>query len=169
MSPAIGQRVTVVVNGTLYVVEVGDLMAWPARVLVNGQPYEVTIEPTWTAETAAPAPRSSESLPAAPPVPAPVTGAEAFPPAPSAPVPSATRTETGKGLPGFQVQAPMPGSIVGVHVRQGDAVGVGQELCTLEAMKMRNAIRSSRDGVVASVQVGEGQTVAYGDVLFTFE
>jgi biotin carboxyl carrier protein len=36
-------------------------------------------------------------------------------------------------------------------------------------MKMKNAIRSPRDGVIASVEVIEGQAVAHGDVLFTFE
>jgi biotin carboxyl carrier protein len=153
----------------MYVVELLDLMACPATVLVNGRLYEMAIEPTRTAETAAPASRSSESPPAALPVLARVTSVEARTPAPLASVPSAMRTECGKGVPGFQVRAPMPGGIVCVHVRQGDAVCVGQELCTLEAMKMRNAIRSSHDGIIASVQVGEGQTVAYGDVLFAFE
>jgi biotin carboxyl carrier protein len=63
----------------------------------------------------------------------------------------------------------MPGNILGLAVRPGERVRVGQELCSLEAMKMRNAIRSSREGVIARVEVTEGQTVAYGDVLFTFE
>jgi len=36
-------------------------------------------------------------------------------------------------------------------------------------MKMKNAIRSPRDGVIASVEVTPGETVAHGDVLFTFE
>jgi biotin carboxyl carrier protein len=36
-------------------------------------------------------------------------------------------------------------------------------------MKMKNSIRSPRDGVIAAVKVREGQAVAYGDVLFVFE
>jgi len=63
----------------------------------------------------------------------------------------------------------MPGSIVNVCARPGDAVVVGQQLCTLEAMKMKNSIRATRNGVVASVEVTEGQTVAFGDVLLTFQ
>ena len=43
-----------------------------------------------------------------------------------------------------------------------------QTLCSLEAMKMKNAVRSPRDGVIGSVEVYEGQTVSHGDVLFTF-
>ena len=73
------------------------------------------------------------------------------------------------GTAAAQVRAPMPGSILTLLVRAGDTVAAGQQLCVLEAMKMKNAIRASRDGVIASVEVGEGQTVAYGDVLMTFE
>jgi biotin carboxyl carrier protein len=61
----------------------------------------------------------------------------------------------------------MPGSILAVSVGIGDRVTAGQQLCVLEAMKMRNAIRAARGGVVAEVAVAPGQTVAYGDVLFT--
>jgi biotin carboxyl carrier protein len=62
----------------------------------------------------------------------------------------------------------MPGNILGIAVKPGDEVGFRQQLCSLEAMKMKNAIRSPRDGVIASVEVSEGQAVAHGDVLFTF-
>jgi biotin carboxyl carrier protein len=48
-------------------------------------------------------------------------------------------------------------------------VSAGQEVCTLEAMKMKNAIRSPREGVVAAVEAQVGQKVAHGAVLVTFE
>ena len=82
-----------------------------------------------------------------------------------APQPSTFRA----GTAAAQVRAPMPGSILTLLVYPGDTVAVGQQLCVLEAMKMKNTIRASRDGVIASVEVSEGQTVAYGDVLMTFE
>ena len=63
----------------------------------------------------------------------------------------------------------MPGQIVEVFVKAGDAVEAGQEVCSLEAMKMKNVIRSHRNGVIASVDVTPGQAVAHGDILFTFE
>jgi len=63
----------------------------------------------------------------------------------------------------------MPGSVLDIAVKPGDRVRFRQQLCSLEAMKMKNAIRSPRDGVIASVEVTPGQTVAHGDALFTFE
>jgi len=67
------------------------------------------------------------------------------------------------------VKAPMPGNVLGIRVKPGDKVSFKQTLCSLEAMKMKNAIRSPRDGVIATVNVTEGQAVAHGDVLFTFQ
>ncbi len=67
------------------------------------------------------------------------------------------------------VRAPMPGHIVDIVVKPGDEVSVGQPLCSLEAMKMKNAIRSPRDGLIAGVEVTTGQAVAHGDILVTFE
>jgi len=67
------------------------------------------------------------------------------------------------------ITAPMPGNIANIEVKAGDQIVKDQVLCTLEAMKMQNAIRSPRDGVIASVAAETGQAVAYGDVLFTFE
>ena len=63
----------------------------------------------------------------------------------------------------------MPGHIIDIVVEPGDAVSTGQALCSLEAMKMKNTIRSPRNGVIASVDVTVGQPVTYGDVLVTFE
>ncbi|HCU57729.1 MAG TPA: acetyl-CoA carboxylase biotin carboxyl carrier protein subunit, partial [Anaerolineaceae bacterium] len=66
------------------------------------------------------------------------------------------------------VSAPLPGVIVAILVKPGDKVSRGQELCTLEAMKMKNAIRSSREGTIASVDVAVGDQVSHGQVLMTF-
>ncbi len=63
----------------------------------------------------------------------------------------------------------MPGTILDIAVKVGETVKYGQQLCALEAMKMKNAIRTPKDGVIASVNVNEGQTVAYGTLLFTLE
>jgi biotin carboxyl carrier protein len=63
----------------------------------------------------------------------------------------------------------MPGAIIEVLAQPGERVKFGQPLCILEAMKMKNAVRSPRDGIVATVEVSPGQTVAHGQVLFTFQ
>ena len=67
------------------------------------------------------------------------------------------------------ITAPLPGIIANIEVSAGDLIVKDQLLCFLEAMKMQNAIRSPRDGVIASVGIVAGQAVTYGDVLFTFE
>ncbi len=69
----------------------------------------------------------------------------------------------------FQVTAPMPGTILDIAVQIGDQVQPGQVLCALEAMKMKSPIRSLHAGIVRQVQVHDGQTVDYGDLLFVVE
>ena len=68
-----------------------------------------------------------------------------------------------------QVTAPMPGDVVEVIVKPGDQVEVGQALCVLEAMKMKNVIRSPLDKKINSVEVSPGQSVDYGTVLVRFD
>ena len=61
------------------------------------------------------------------------------------------------------VAAPMPGNILKVMVKPGDAVKSGQILLLLEAMKMENEIYSPCDGTVSSVLVSVGGTVNSND------
>ncbi|GAB4532699.1 MAG: acetyl-CoA carboxylase biotin carboxyl carrier protein subunit [Anaerolineae bacterium] len=146
------RRLKVTVNGKPYLVEVGDLTTSPITVSVNGRPYLVSIE------TAAEKVTPEEE---------PVVALEAVARQTSAP--EKAPLPTGPAGPQVDVvRAPMPGNILDVAVRAGDEVKFRQTLCFLEAMKMKNAIRSPRDGVIASVEVSEGQTVSHGDILFTF-
>jgi biotin carboxyl carrier protein len=64
-----------------------------------------------------------------------------------------------------QIAAPMPGKVVRLLVRAGDAVEAGQGLLVVEAMKMQNEIRSPKSGTVERVLVVEGQAVNAGEVL----
>jgi biotin carboxyl carrier protein len=64
-----------------------------------------------------------------------------------------------------QIIAPMPGKIVRVLVKQGDAVEAGQGVVVVEAMKMQNEIRSPKSGTVERLHVAEGQAVNAGEVL----
>jgi len=66
---------------------------------------------------------------------------------------------------GGQIKAPMPGKVLSLPVKAGDAVKKGQTLVVLEAMKMEHALSSPADGVVESVPVTEGAQVADGAVL----
>jgi biotin carboxyl carrier protein len=73
--------------------------------------------------------------------------------------------------PGSQdeLRSPMPGTILDINVKVGDKVARGQQLCSLEAMKMKSAVRSPREGIISCVEVTDGQKVAFGDLLFRFE
>jgi len=51
------------------------------------------------------------------------------------------------------VLAPIPGVILTILVKEGDDVAYGQDLCIIEAMKMRNAIKAARTGRIAAVRV----------------
>jgi pyruvate carboxylase len=64
-----------------------------------------------------------------------------------------------------QVAAPMPGMIVTVAARAGQAVKQGDPLVSIEAMKMETQIRAERDGLVKAVHVRPGDTVAARDLL----
>ena len=70
---------------------------------------------------------------------------------------------------GEAVNSPMPGTILAVNVKAGDAVKKGQALMILEAMKMENEINAPKDGVVAAVHVSKGQAVESGSLLCTLQ
>ena len=142
------RQVKVKVNGKNYDVEVGDLSVSPLSVTVEGVAYTVEIEDT--SRMAAAGATGTVAVPVTPAVTAPA----------AAPVVSA-----GSG----DVISPMPGVVLDICVKPGDSVIRGQQVCALEAMKMKSAIRASHDGVVASIEVSEGQRVAHGAVLVRFE
>ena len=61
--------------------------------------------------------------------------------------------------------APLPGTVVSVHVSVGDAVVDGQPLVVVEAMKMEHTVRSSSSGTVTEIRAGAGDRVDVGDLL----
>ncbi len=65
--------------------------------------------------------------------------------------------------------APMPGSVVAVHVAEGDRVQAGAPLLVLEAMKMQHTITAADGGVVTSLSVHVGSAVDAGAVLAVVE
>lgn len=62
-------------------------------------------------------------------------------------------------------RAPFVGVVGKIFVKDGDTVQRGQILLTIEAMKMENAIRAKKDGIVQSVKVCQGQKVDRGEEL----
>ena len=64
---------------------------------------------------------------------------------------------------------PMPGLIVKVDVEEGQEVQEGQNLCTVEAMKMENILRAEKKGVVGKINASAGDSLAVDDVIMEFE
>ena len=69
----------------------------------------------------------------------------------------------------IRLKAPMPGKILEVFVKTGDAVKSGDTLLILEAMKMQNAILSSTKGIIKRVLVKEGDATSKSDLLIELE
>ena len=67
------------------------------------------------------------------------------------------------------VVAPLPGVVIAVNVKVGDAVKAGQVVAELEAMKMENDIQSEFDGTVISVNVSVGDSVPEGAAIVVIE
>ena len=65
--------------------------------------------------------------------------------------------------------APMPATIVTVHVQAGDAVTKGQVLMLLEAMKMELPIRAPGDAIVSAVHGTGGELVQADTPLIEFQ
>ncbi len=123
------------------------------RITVNGNTYDVQVDELGSA----PAPVQAAPIQTAPAAPAQAAPAPA-PAAAPAPAPAAG----GKG-----VTAPMPGNILDIKVKVGDAVSADQVVVVLEAMKMENDIVTPYAGTVTAVNVTKGQAVNSGDVLIS--
>jgi glutaconyl-CoA/methylmalonyl-CoA decarboxylase subunit gamma len=139
-------KMKVKINNQTFEVTLGDLNARPIVATVDGQTFEVYPEGT----------------PAAVQAPAPATSAPVAAPVPVAKAPA------GGSDKGQAVVAPIPGVIVAVAVKEGETVTRGQELCVLEAMKMKNSIRATHDGTISAVKVVVGDHVQHNQVLIVY-
>lgn len=70
---------------------------------------------------------------------------------------------------GHTVNAPLPGRVIEIKVKVGDAVKAGQEVLVLEAMKMENSISADQGGKVKQIFVQTGDTVATDAMLLEIE
>ena len=70
---------------------------------------------------------------------------------------------------GEKIEAPMPGNILKVNVKEGDNFKEGDVLFILEAMKMENEIKAQKDGVVVQILTSPGSQVNTGDTLAVIE
>ena len=128
------------IDGKQYNAAVNELEDNFAEVTINGKTYKVELE--------------KEEAPAAAAVRRPAAAA-----APAAAAPAGLMT----------VKSPLPGSIVKVLVKAGQAVKKGDILLTMESMKMENNVAAEADGTVKAVYVEPGKTVMQDDKLLDLE
>jgi len=140
-------KIQVKIDEQVFEVEIEDVHARPVIAVVDGEHFEV-----WPEESAAEAARSMPVVRSSAPAVTPVVA-----------VPASGAVNA------LIVKSPLPGVIISVDVKAGDVVKHGQALCTLEAMKMKNAIRSTREGTIAVVHVASGDQVNHGQVLISFK
>jgi len=133
------QKVWVTVNGERFQVEVEDLNQRPIVAYVEGSRFEIDLDQGDQTDDAGLNILLSEGA--------------------AHSIPAGTACD---------VTAPMPGDIVGIHVKAGQIVKPGDPLCILDAMKMKNTIHAPQGGTIAEVCVSEGQSVEYGVILFKF-
>ncbi len=81
--------------------------------------------------------------------------------------PSASGTPVPSPMVGTTYLAPAPGA--DNFIKVGDTVKAGQTILIVEAMKTMNQIPCSQDGVVASIDVEDGQPVEFGQTLITLK
>ena len=134
------------INGKEYAVTIGEADGKMLNVQVNGAAYQVELEK----ELAAPAPVAA---------PAPQQAA-----APAAAAPAAASAPAG---PGKLIQSPLPGIIISIDVKEGQAVKRGQKVAVIEAMKMENDILAECDGTVTAIHARKGDSVLEGADIVT--
>lgn len=135
------------VNNKTYEVEIENINARPVIVNVDGQRFEVMPENEHQAEVKQEAGTQVESKPLS-----------------QSPVQAATPSANGS----HTLTAPLPGTVIEVFIKPGEKVEVGQVVLVIEAMKMKNSIRSILSGTVDKVLISQGQSVAHKQALIEF-
>lgn len=137
-------KMNVKIQDKAFEVEVGDIHARPIQVNVDGEDFEVWPE--------------GSSRPVSTPIPA----------APQPAMAAAPLNAALKAASSNAVIAPIPGVIIEIKVNEGESVTRGQELCILEAMKMKNSIRAGHDGIINKIYISTGTQVQQGILLMDF-
>ncbi len=132
------------INGKDYAVSIGEAEGKMLSVTVNGASYQVELDQE---VAAAPAPVAAAPAQQAAPAPA------AAPAAPASP---------GAGAGKTTIHSPLPGIIISIDVKEGQAVKRGQKVAVIEAMKMENDILAECDGTVTAVHARKGDSVLEG-------
>lgn len=134
------------INGSPYRVVVNHADSSVVELEVNGTPYTVELEQKTKKTTL-----SGIKRPAAP--------------AAAAPVVSKPKVSKGANA----IKSPLPGVILDIRCKAGDAVKKGETLMILEAMKMENNILANDNGTVREILVQKGDSILEGADLIIIE
>ena len=137
------------VGDNWYTVEVGELTHSPVQVTVEGETFLVEVEGLPDPALARPRRGRTQSA-----------GIIAPPPPP--------RGSAGS-TPDNIIASPLSGRVISILVRPGDNITAGQEVCVVEAMKMEQSIRATRDGVIKEILVQPRDSVRTNDPLMELE
>ncbi|PLW94836.1 MAG: acetyl-CoA carboxylase biotin carboxyl carrier protein subunit [Marinilabiliales bacterium] len=142
------KKFTFKINGNQYEVEIGTIEENLAQVSVNGTTFDVELDRDV---------KPSKTPKLVRPKPVPLTdGADSKP---------KTNTPAKTAAAGGVIKSPLPGTILDIHVKEGQEVSIGTKLMTLEAMKMENVVNSDKEGKITNIKVDKGDSVMEGDVL----
>ena len=139
------------INGNEYNVDINSVEGNIANVTVNGANYEVEMDTPVSAPVAAAAVKDSSASPQND------NQKSANNNQAAVPAPASKPAGAGKA-----VTSPLPGVIIEVSVKEGQAVKAGQKVAVIEAMKMENEIQASADGTITAVLVNKGDSVLEG-------
>lgn len=140
----------VTVDGKTYDVGIGRMEDDKVDVTLDGRSFSVDIELPAKKSAKTPVLRRPRGV---------VNAAE---------VPDRTAPPGRTGVPS-DVLAPLPGVILKILVREGDAVREGQPVAVMEAMKMENEVESPVTGRVSSIAVNPGETILENAVIMKIE
>ena len=140
------------INGKDYKVAIGEANGKMLSVNVNGADYEVELEGDFSATPSAPV-----EMTKGPSSPAEMTKTAEVSPAAEKPAAGAGKT----------VKSPLPGIIISIDVKEGQAVKRGQKVAVIEAMKMENDILAESDGTVTAIHASKGDSVLEGADIVT--
>ncbi len=144
-------KIRVNVRGKDFEVDVEDLASRPVIAIIDGERFEVwpefEKESAWE-EAKGILPASSKPI---------------LPPDKSAP----PRNSSSGSF--ANIKAPIPGVILSIKVQEGDMVQAGDELCVLEAMKMKNILHAENPARIKKILVSVGDSVSHNQLLMEVE
>ena len=139
-------KTTLTISGKLFNVELGELIDGHIQTVVNGKVFDVQL--------------NDQGMPPRTTLTAPQRQPMAAAPQPAAPV-----LQTDGSQQTGNVVAPIPGLVLNLHVTVGESVTAGQQVATIEAMKMENPLLAPVSGIVREILVQKGSEIYTGQLM----